>query len=445
MEINVPKWLKKLASGCGSPMYLVGGFVRNALCALPPSDVDIAGPAMPDELVLPRGFYFATTYKRMGTALIRHRWIEGAQAEYTPFRREKYAPGGGHTPEEVTFGAALEEDALRRDFTANSIYYDIAEERIIDPLGGAEDAARRVLRAYDPDKVFSSDGLRLMRLARIAAETGFDIEEKTAETAKACAPLLADITPGRKRDELMKILMADIKYGVSGAHYRGLTLLRGLGLLKYIIPELDALDGLAQPAKYHRYDALEHTFKVVEYSPPSPTVRLAALLHDVGKAECVRRTGNMHGHDVVGAEMAAEIMGERGMKFPSREIDRVTRLVRWHMYDKERRTRDGKMLLFAARNHDILSDLSSLMKADGLGKGTGEEPAPDRLEEFARRLADSGAPLKVSDLRISGADLRGIGYEGSGIKKKLEELFAACVLDPALNKHKKLMKLAKKE
>ena len=91
MEINVPKWLKKLASGCGSPLYLVGGFVRNALCSLPPSDVDIAGPAMPDELVLPRGFYFATTYKRMGTALIRHRWIDGAQAEYTPFRREKYS------------------------------------------------------------------------------------------------------------------------------------------------------------------------------------------------------------------------------------------------------------------------------------------------------------------------------------------------------------------
>ncbi len=443
MNIEVPTWLVKLVRENEVPIYLVGGYVRNAVCGLPPSDIDIAGRAMPEQLVLPRGFFFATRYKRMGTALIKHRYIKDAEAEYTPFRTEKYAPGGGHTPTEVSFDAEICDDAARRDFTVNSIYYNIVTGEITDFYDGVKDAENRLLRAYDPAKVFASDGLRLMRLVRIAAETGFDIDKATEESARSFAPLLADITPNRKRDELLRILSADTAYGVEDAHYRGLTLIRDYGFLPYIIPELAALDGLAQPAKYHKYDALEHTFRVVRACPPH--LRLAALLHDVGKAECVKRNGNMHGHEVVGAEMTERILGQSGMKMPAKEIDRVCRLVRNHMYDKERKTRDGKMLVFCAREFDILDDLSVLIDADGIGKGTDDRPEPNRLPEFKARLIESGAPVKPSDLRINGADLMSMGYEGAEIKSKLSELHAACVLDPALNRHKKLVKLARKE
>ena len=286
--IHIPEWLEKFAEANETPLYLVGGYVRNALGGLPPSDVDITGKAMPEKLVLPRGFFFATTYRRMGTALIKHRFRQDVEIEYTPFRTEKYAEGGGHTPVSVKFDAELEEDALRRDFTVNSIYYDIRNKKIIDPFGGAEDISKRLIRAYDPDKVFASDGLRLMRLVRIAAETGFGIERATADAAKRRAEFLGDITPNRKRDELLKILKADLAYGVDDAHYRGLKLLRDFGFLEYILPELAALDGLAQPGGHHKFDALEHTFRVVRASPPE--IRLAALFHDIGKAEAVRRS-----------------------------------------------------------------------------------------------------------------------------------------------------------
>lgn len=442
MNIGIPKWLRKFFEANDEPLYLVGGYVRNALGGLPPSDVDVAGRILPESLVLPHGFFLATTYKRMGTALVKCRYIPEAEVEYTPFRREVYAPGGSHTPVDVSFDADIEEDAKRRDFTVNSIYYDVKNNEIIDFFDGLGDLRRRVLRAYDPEKVFASDGLRLMRLVRIAAETGFGIERETEETAKRNAHLLADVTPNRKRDELLKILHADEAYGVDDAHYRGLSLLRDFGFLPYVSPELAALDGLPQPAAYHKFDALEHSFRVVRHAPSE--VRLAALFHDVGKAEAVKRTGKMAGHEKIGADMTERILGEEGMRLPRKESERVVRLVRWHMADKDRQTRRNKMLLFVAHNYDIVDDLSALMRADALGKGMADDPPTDRLHEFAEELKESGAPLRLCDLRINGVDLQTLGYKGNAIKKKLEELFDACVLNPALNRHKTLMKLAKK-
>lgn len=441
--IHVPEWLEKFAEANETPLYLVGGYVRNVLGGLPPSDIDIAGKAMPEKLVLPRGFFFATTYKRMGTALIKHRFRPEIEIEYTPFRTEEYAAGGGHTPVSVKFDAELEEDALRRDFTVNSIYYDIKNKRIIDPFGGAEDISKRLIRAHDPERVFSSDGLRLMRLVRIAAETGFGIERVTADTAKSRAAFLSDITPNRKRDELLKILNADTAYGVDDAHYRGLKLLRDFGFLPYVLPELAELDGLSQPGAYHKYDALEHTFRVVRESPPE--IRLAALLHDIGKAEAVRRSGRMHKHEIYGAEMARRITGEDGLRLPNRTASKTERLVRWHMYDGDGKTGSGKMLLFVAHNSDIIDELTALMEADRAGKGVQSDSPPVRLKKFYDKLVESGAPLNMNKLKINGADLLALGYEGTRINEKLSELFDMCVLSPELNRHKKLMKLAEKD
>lgn len=441
MDIFVPDWLEKFAEVNESPIYIVGGYVRNILGGLPPSDIDIAGRPLPDGLKLPRGWFFATTYRRMGTALIKCRYRSDIELEYTPFRTEKYAPGGGHVPVSVSFDADLESDAERRDFTVNSIYYDIRSHRLVDPFGGAEDIKKRIMRAVDPERVFSSDGLRLMRLVRIAAETGFGIERATADEAMKRAPLLADITPNRKRDELLKILMADTVYGVEDAHYRGLKLLREYGFLQYMIPELAELGTIAQPSEHHKYDALEHTFRVVRVCPPE--LRLAALMHDIGKTEAVRRTGRMVNHDVYGEEMTRRILGE--MKFPVKTADRVARLVRWHMYDKDAKTRSGKMLVFTARNADIIDDLETLIRADRAGRGTDEPSPPVRFSEFRKKLTETGAPLSIGKLKINGADLMTLGYEGADVRAKLEELFDMCVLTPELNKHKKLMKLARRE
>lgn len=440
MEIRVPEWLEKFAAANPSPIYLVGGWVRNVIGGLSPSDIDIAGRPLPDALTLPRGYFFATTYRRMGTALIKNRYRSDIEMEYTPFRTEEYAPGGGHTPVSVKFDTDLESDAKRRDFTVNSIYYDIKRRKLIDPFGGVADINKRIMRAHDPERVFSSDGLRLMRLVRIAAETGFGIERVTSETAMRNAALLADVTATRKRDELLKILKADTLYGVEDAHYRGLRLLREYGLLRYIIPELAELGFLAPPNGHHKYDALEHTFRTVRAAPPE--LRLAALMHDIGKGEAVRRTGRMINHEVYGEEMTRRILGESGMKFPAKIVERTARLVRWHMYDKDARTRSGKMMLFTAHNADIVDDLTLLIEADRAGRGTDEVSPPVRFRAFREKLKETGAPMSLGALKINGADLMAVGYEGSSISEKLNELFDMCVLTPELNKHKKLMKLA---
>lgn len=441
MEIRVPEWLEKFAAANPSPIYLVGGWVRNVIGGLSPSDIDIAGRPLPDALTLPRGYFFATTYRRMGTALIKNRYRSDIEMEYTPFRTEEYAPGGGHTPVSVKFDTDLESDAERRDFTVNSIYYDIKRRKLIDPFGGVADINKRIMRAHDPERVFSSDGLRLMRLVRIAAETGFGIERVTSETAMRNAALLADVTATRKRDELLKILKADTLYGVEDAHYRGLRLLREYGLLRYIIPELAELGSLAPPNGHHKYDALEHTFRTVRAAPPE--LRLAALMHDIGKAEAVRRTGRMKDHEIYGEEITRRVLTE--LRFPAKVIDKTARLVRWHMYDRNADTRSGKMLVFVARNADIIEDLTALVNADRVGKGTDEPAPPVRFGEFYDKLVRSGAPLSIGKLKINGADLLSLGYEGTEIKDKLGELFDMCVLTPELNKHKKLMKLAAKQ
>ena len=235
--------------------------------------------------------------------------------------------------------------------------------------------------------------------------------------------------------------MADTVYGVEDAHYRGLKLLREYGFLQYVIPELAELGTIAQPSEHHKYDALEHTFRVVRVCPPE--LRLAALMHDIGKTEAVRRTGRMVNHDVYGEEMTRRILGE--MKFPVKTADRVARLVRWHMYDKDAKTRSGKMLVFTARNADIIDDLETLIRADRAGRGTDEPAPPVRFSEFRKKLTETGAPLSIGKLKINGADLMTLGYEGADVRAKLEELFDMCVLTPELNKHKKLMKLARRE
>ncbi|MBP5356865.1 MAG: CCA tRNA nucleotidyltransferase [Clostridia bacterium] len=440
MEINVPKPLIKLSKALGAPIYIVGGYVRNALASLPPSDIDICGPFLLDESNLPEGFKIISVYKRMGTCLIKSVEDPSVIMEYTAFRREEYQPGGGHTPIKVEFVTDISEDVLRRDFTANSIYYDVANSRLIDPLGGVEDVKNRRLRAHEARKVFGSDGLRLMRLARIAAETGFDIDKETFEIAKESCSLLEDITPNRKYEELDKILHADLKYGVKDAHFRGLMLLKEMNLLKFIIPELNDLDSLAQPI-YHKYDALMHTFMTVKEA--SPRLRLAALLHDIGKAKVFKETGKFHGHDKEGAEITKRLLGKDMFNLPLKEATRVVELVRLHMYDGDGKTRSGKMRLFVAKNSAIVYDLQELMRADAVA--TGFNPSKKiRLIDFYEQLVKEKAPLRYTDLKISGSELISIGYQGAEIKEELDALLRDCILNPNLNKRKKLKELSLK-
>lgn len=425
-RIEVPPFLKKIASSSDCPIYIVGGYIRNSLLSLPKSDIDICGSLLPHELnidatVIP-------VNKRLGTALI----TDGVECyEYTPLRKESYGEGGKHTPSEVTFGVSILEDARRRDFTAGSVYYDIKNDEFIDPYSGIEDIRSKVLRSEDPYFTLSDDGLRLMRLARIAAETGFDIDDRTFEAAIKCRDRLKDISPERKRQELDKILVADTKYGVKDAHYRGVELLKQLQLWEFIIPEVADMDGVEQNPKYHKYDCLEHSLMAVRYAPPS--VRLAALLHDIGKPVCQKKDGNTYAHAEVGTKMVKKVLGQDGLKYSNDVTNTVSELVRLHMYDMSGLTKLNKLKIFIAENFEYIPDLVELILADGKATGKHEITLPHRFTTVYEMLIEQNAPIKITDLAIDGSVVAQAGFRGKQISQELYALWRECVIDPSLN------------
>ena len=248
VEINIPDSLIKLSNMTSLPIYVVGGYVRNKIAGLGETDIDIAGPAVADALGLSKRYRTEVINYKLGTVVIKY---NEDKFEYTPFRVEKYAEGGGHSPVSVMFTTDINKDAVRRDFTCNSIYYDIKNDKIIDPLGGIADIEHKLLRAHDPKRIFASDGLRVLRMVRLACELGFKIDSETAKAAKANVELLKDISAERKREELVKILQADTKNNIANAQYRALRLLNHIGAVSILGALFGDSIGLLHNHDYH--------------------------------------------------------------------------------------------------------------------------------------------------------------------------------------------------
>lgn len=441
MKIQVEEKVAKFISSLGENVYIVGGYVRNSLCGYKTTDIDISGPIPALALNLPPHTSMTMINHRMGTAQLV---CDGVRYEYTPFRVEIYNPGGEHTPARVSFTTDLNADAVRRDFCCNAIYYDVKRDELIDPTGGLRDVEQKILRGCNKH-VFESDGLRLLRLVRLAAELNYKIEGETARAAKANCANLADITSERKRTELDKILHADIVNDVANAHYRGLRLLKQLELWKELIPEIAECDGVLQPEKYHKYDVMEHTFQCVRYAPPVKNVRLAALLHDVGKPYCLKNFGNFHGHEKSSAIMARVILNR--LRYSNDVIEQVVRLCALHMYDMRGDTRESRVRLFVAKNYDILDKLTALIRADRLATGYSSQEdiaAVHRFEAVREQMMSDGTPILKRSLRISGKDLADMGFENEAISAALESLWHDCVVNPKNNNADWLFKAAER-
>lgn len=442
MDIKIPNSLIEIASLTDFDIFIVGGFMRNSLANLDDSciDIDIAGSRLASSFNLPKGYSCSIVNDRLGTAVIK--CPNGDLYEYTPFRVESYGVGGDHIPEKIAFTADIAKDAMRRDFCCNAIYLNVKTKEIVDIFDGKKDCKDRVLRSHEPDRIFADDGLRLMRLVRIAAETGFEIEKETAKAAKKNARLLKDISKERVRIELDKILQADIKYNIKDAHYRGLKLLKEFRFLEYIIPELLQGDKMPQNKKYHKFDVLEHIFQTVRFAHSD--VRLAALLHDIGKPYCQKNFDSMHGHEMVGEKMSRRILGQSGLKYPNAISSEVARLCLHHMYDINGDTKENKMRLFVAKNHDIIEKLFLLFEADNLGSGVKKPSKANRVAVVYKKMLDEKAPLKLADLKINGTDLLVLGIKGNNIGAILNGAFEKCVVDSKLNNKEWLLAYASK-
>lgn len=440
----LPLPLKNLAAALPFPLYLVGGsvrdFLRGALREQPDYDICSYG----DETALTKtarslGFTVKSVFRATGTVKLTDGL--GNEYEFTRFRSDKYVRGM-HRPSEVCFTDDIALDAVRRDFCANAVYYDVENARFVDPLGGMYDIERKILRTVAPaKKVFGEDGLRLLRLARIAAQTGFSPDGECYAGARENAALIRDIVPERIYTELNALLHADEIAGDIAASYRGLCILRDTKVLHEILPELTAGEGMAQRSDFHAHDVLEHSLRCVRYAPPF--VRWAALLHDVGKPLCFLRDGNFYAHAEEGEKLARNILTR--LKAPSRLKEETATLVRLHMRDHMQNMRVSKVRRELVASYPLLEKLFALKQADYSACKDDLSPAP-AVVKWKKILADmqaEGVPLTLKELNINGNDLLALGAPPERTGKLLATLFAECIPDGALNDRARLLRRAR--
>lgn len=442
----LPESLIFFAEKSPAPIYAVGGIVRDFLAGFDikkGADIDICAPIKSEDfisLAKENGFTVTSVYKTTGTVKL----MDNADfsLEFSPFRTDKYIRGE-HTPLETFFTTDIFSDARRRDFTANAVYYDIKANSYVDPLGGIKAIGEKRLSTVAPaDKVFGEDGLRLMRLARFTAETGFSADGECLAGAKKNAALIRDIHPERIWTEISAILLADQKHSLPYAQYFGLKALDDTRVLDYIVPELTAGRGMNQRSDFHSHDVLEHSLRCVKYSAPKLTLRYAAFLHDVGKPDCYIRTGNFHGHDVAGAEIAERI-SER-LSVPKAISKRADELILYHMYDIAMNTRENRLKKFFVEHYGILDELMEIKQADysACKDDLSECPANIRWKEILGEMKEAGAPMKLSDLKINGNDVLSLGHEKEYTARILSALLVRCAENPALNEKEALLRLA---
>ena len=414
-----------------TPLYKVGGAVRCELLGVPAHDIDITASMMAEDVIsLLDGSDFSVVPSslRMGTLIIR----DGADKyEYTAFRSDSYPlESGVHQPIEVKFTRDISVDARRRDFTVNAIYENVLTGEIVDPLGGVEDLRDRVLRTTrEPESVFGEDGLRLMRLVRFKAEMGFDIDSRCYEVASSLVHLLSDISVERIEEEFTKILLADTAvYGNEDGHYEGVRMLVDIGAMQYIIPRLMEGKGMMQNTRYHRYDVLEHGLMAMRYSHPS--VRLAALLHDIAKPYEKRTTGNMYAHAISGARFAREALMR--LRYQTKVVDEVSALIGIHMFDIDGNARVNTVKKFIVDHHAIMDKFLLLRHADIMASH-GDLTSYNVIKGIYDEMKRNGVPMSIPDLAIDGNDVMALGYTGRDIGKILDTVLYKVAIEDVPN------------
>jgi len=342
MEQTAREIVRKLRAA-GHVAYYAGGCVRDLLTGTAPKDIDIATDARPEAVqkLFPRTYAVGAHF---GVIVVLENEF---QFEVATFRSDGAYIDGRH-PVEVHFATA-EEDAARRDFTINGMFFDPEKDEVIDFVGGRTDLERRLIRAIgDPAQRFAEDRLRMLRAIRFATVLGFEIDPATWEAIVASAPAITEISAERIREELVKIFL-------SPNRARGWDLLDASGLMKAVLPELEAMKGCEQPPQFHpEGDVFKHTRIMLEMLPASASLPLvfSVLFHDVAKppTAMVDEDGRIrfNGHDRIGAEMTETIM-ER-LRFSRAEIDATVEAVRQHMVFKDvPNMRVAKLKRFMAR------------------------------------------------------------------------------------------------
>jgi putative nucleotidyltransferase with HDIG domain len=428
----------RVLGDAGKACYLVGGALRDYLLGREVSDFDVATDARPEEVM--------RAYRRVVPTGIRHGTVtvlfDGLEIEVTTFRTESSYSDGRH-PDSIEFASTIEEDLSRRDFTVNAMAFDLSSRTLLDPHGGRRDLSRRLVRAVgDPLERFSEDGLRPLRAIRIASQLDFDIDAATLAAIRPSIGRFRAVSAERVREELQKILLSPVPS-------RGLRELETTGLLAEISPELASCRGVEQRGM-HVFDVLDHLYATVDAAAPELVLRLAALLHDIGKPEAkVERPGEaptFHRHEEFSGRDAEAFM--KRLRFPNAVAEEVAHLVRNHMFSYDEAWSDAAVRRFLARvGIGSLDRLFALRIADGTGI-IGRPVDPRSLDALRDRIAGVLAAHEafgLSDLAIKGGDLASIGVPpGPKMGAMLKELLETVIDDPSLNDRERLLEIGRR-
>lgn len=456
-EISIPPELKKMNSifeAAGFEAYLVGGALRDTIMGKEAHDWDVATNAKPEDVkrifrrVIPTGI-------KHGTVTVH---FMKRQIEVTTFRTESEYSDGRH-PDKVEFASSIEEDLSRRDFTMNAMAASLRDGRVVDPFCGRSDIEAKTIRTVgNAHERFMEDGLRPIRAIRFASQLDFGIEKCTfadifkEETLKKIASISAE----RFRDELCKILL-------SRRPSVGLGLLEQTGILKIFVPELLEGRGCVQRDSrgFHEFDVLDHNFRACDGAPCDRlNVRLAALFHDIAKPRTKTVSQDcdeihFYNHDVAGEKMAQGIL--RRLKFSNETVQKVSHLVREHMFFYESAWSDAAVRRFVRRvGAENIADLFDLRLADIYGmsrenssdaerRTSGENESIAELKGRIEKVLSQNSALGLKDLAINGSDLIAIGIKpGKEIGDALKELLEIVTDSPELNTREKLLEEAKR-
>lgn len=407
MKINMPMHAKKIIETLtknGHEAYIVGGCVRDAMLGKVPNDWDITTSAEPGQV---KALFRRTidTGIQHGTVTVM---MEQAGYEVTTYRIDgKYEDH--RRPTEVAFTKSLAEDLLRRDFTINAMAYNDVEG-LVDLYGGAEDLKQGIIRCVGiPEHRFDEDALRILRAVRFAAQLDFQIENTTRQAIITKREFLKDISAERIQVELTKLLMS--------AHPEKLIDAYRFGITKVVLPEFDAMMGMAQHNPHHCYTVGEHAVKAVQNIDCEMALRWAALLHDIGKLETrttdEKGTDHFYGHAKAGIPLAKAVL--QRMKLDNNTIHRVLRIVEWHDYGMGGYIKKATLrkAIYNMGGVACFPDILKMRYADTLAQsGFQREEKLHRIEQMKRmyqEILESEDCMTVKQLKLNGNDLKRLG------------------------------------
>lgn len=417
----------------GYEAYAVGGCIRDSILGREPEDWDITTSAMPEETKALFDKTFDTGIQH-GTITVL---LEKEGFEVTTYRIDGKYEDSRH-PKEVTFTRNLREDLLRRDFTINAMAYN-ETDGLVDIFGGLEDLEAGMIRCVGTAKErFKEDALRILRGVRFAAQLGFDIEEDTRQGMKELAWTLQNISAERIQVELVKMITSKRPEMVREAYELGMT--------RIVLPEFDQLMTTGQETPHHMYSVGEHTLHAMKNIRADKILRLAMLLHDMGKPalKTVDEAGVAHfkKHALESERIAGNVL--RRLKFDNDTIRKVTRLVRCHDLRMPATAKSVRRAMNQI-GEELFPYYMEVRRADVLAQSLYQRKEKvdnlDQIEKLYHQIVEDGDCVSLKNLAVTGRDLIASGMKpGKKIGEKLEELLKLVIEDPKLNTKEELLK-----